>query len=68
MSVNINVLKEIDKNHKKENDLKLKTEEMSLMQVCMYHKGYSESRAGHPLYSVIKELLLGNYFLSCWIF
>ena len=43
MSVNINVLKDIHKNHKEETDLKLKTEETSPMQVFMYQKGYSES-------------------------
>ena len=43
MIVNLNVLKEIHKNHKEETDIKLKTEERGLLQVCMYQKGYSES-------------------------
>ena len=43
MSVDINVLKDIHRNHKEETDVKLKTEEMLPMRVCMYQKGYSES-------------------------
>ena len=43
MSVNVIVLKEMHKNRKEETDIKLKTEEMWPMQVCMYQKEYSES-------------------------
>ena len=43
MSLNINVIKEIHKNHKEETDIKLKKEETWLMWVSMYQKGYSES-------------------------
>ena len=43
ISVNINVLKMIHRNDTEETNTKLKTEQVWPIQVCMYHKGYSES-------------------------
>ena len=49
MSVNIIVLKKIHRKHTEETDIKVKTEEMWLIGVCMYQKGYSESELEYKL-------------------
>ena len=43
MGVNKNVFKKIYRNHKEKTDRILKTEEIWLIRVFMYQKGYSES-------------------------
>ena len=43
ISVNIKVLKRINGTHTKETDIYLKTQEMWLIQACMYQNGYYES-------------------------
>ena len=44
MSVNIKVLKKMHRNHTEETDMKIKTEDMWQIRICMYQKAYPVSQ------------------------